>query len=358
MALFSCEVKDANTRYTRYIKPVLQYLRYPRGVKRSVLILGTQRSGTNMLAYAFQQLPICRVYSETEDLSRFDKDTKLRLDPLSQIHSRFSNTYAPVVVAKPLIESYRANELLEELPGARVIWMYRHFRDVAASDLKKFKQTGGRGNILPIINDNPDNWRNKGVSSGIRETLRAVYQEDLSPFECACLFWYARNRMAFEMGLDQNNKVTFVSYESLINKPKTTFSKLLDSVDMPIFPHSGSATRHIKQSKKRQGTQNKIRPSILKLCEGLLSQLNRVPNHVRHTHRTKLNNYGLEELKKQASQVSVNAHLKRHVVRKLQSNDSERLSKPEPSIDTLDSFKRVKGTPTTSQRRIAIDTYI
>lgn len=355
MAIFSREVTDANTRYTRYVKPILQYLKYPRGVKRSVLILGAQRSGTNMLAYAFQQLPICRVYSETEDLSRLDGDNKLRLDPLSQIRSRFRKTYAPVIVAKPLIESHRANELLEELPGARVIWMYRHFRDVAASDLKKFKNTAGRGNILPIIENELGNWRNDGVSSGVRETLRSIYREDLSPFECACLFWYARNRMAFEMGLDKNDKVTFVSYESIINKPKTTFARILERVDMPQLI-SGSATRHIKKNKNRQGGRNKVRTSILKLCEGLLNQLNRTPNHVRHTHRTNLNSYGLEEIKKQAAQVSVNEHLTRQAV-KGKRPVVQGTSTPGKKT-TLSDFSRPKHIPKKSAQRRRIDTYI
>lgn len=125
--------------------------------KTVVPILGVQRSGTSMLYWIFERDLTTKVYRESSELSSLDKVERIRLNPLPSVRAKIERQRAPMVVFKPLVESQRAHDLLREIPGVRILWAYRHFQDVASSNLKAFGMDNGVNDLRPFVLDDPDN---------------------------------------------------------------------------------------------------------------------------------------------------------------------------------------------------------
>lgn len=305
-------IKDPNSRYTRYLKPLYQSLRYSQGVLCPIFVLGAQNSGANQLATLFQKQPSCRVYSEIGQLSCLDKKHNLRMNPFWFVKTALMNIRAPLSLALPLVESHRAIELLNDIQSSHVIWLYRHFVEFAVLDLHYFKKTAGVGNLLPILNDDPQDWRNEGVSTSIRETIRAVHKEVHSPFESACLFWYARNRLAFEQRLDSNTRVTFLSHAQLKNQGNNTINRLMQKFNLPMRGHDKAKSIFHNDASLLAKQKQKLDPNILALCEHLYKKLNNTPNNIRYVSRDVTRADGFSELRRVATSVTLNS-LSHHV---------------------------------------------
>ena len=85
------------------------------------LILGCQRSGTTMLLNVFERDLRTKSYSENGWLGEYWP----RMMPYQDIHQMLADDHVPLVIAKPLMESQRTLELLDEFPNAKAIWAHR-----------------------------------------------------------------------------------------------------------------------------------------------------------------------------------------------------------------------------------------
>lgn len=232
--------------------------------------MGCQRSGTTLVSRVLDSFIQCRTFGEFSPLSS-DCPHNIRLNEISSVVDYLSNIKAPIIVTKPLVESHRANELLNSLPNSSIIWIYRHYLDVALSDLRQFPNTSGHGNLQPIINGENNNWRSEGLSAETTEQIKRIYSSELSKLDCACLFWFARNSLYFQQKLEKNENVLLWKYENLMENPKEHFSVLSSRLNdnFTNFPFENVfSTNSIKKEVKET-----LHPEIKALCESLLSKL-------------------------------------------------------------------------------------
>ena len=90
--------------------------------------------------------------------------------------------------------------LLAGFPGAHCLWMYRDYRDVANSSIRKF--TTATGAVRRLCNgESAEGWFEEAASPAVRAALREVYDPAFSRFDYACLTWWARNRLVIESGI-------------------------------------------------------------------------------------------------------------------------------------------------------------
>lgn len=265
------KITDSVTKKDKIKKSFVQYIKYQKGYKKSLMILGCQRSGTTLISHLFNQLDYCRVFGEFSILSNKGVD-KIRLNALEEVVGIFENSHAPLIVFKPLVESQNAKQLLNTIPKSNVLWVYRNYKDVAASDVKKFSKTAGRGNILPIINNDHSNWRGEHVSEEARSVIKSMYSDKLSPQDCACLFWYARNVLFYEQALESNERVYIWPYEDFIGSPQTMFSQLMASLDLP--KPKNEIFQDIYNDSVNSSSDLEISKDINDLCANLLERLN------------------------------------------------------------------------------------
>ncbi len=269
---------DSNDKLRSWYKPLYQRLKYDSKEKKIIFIFGAMRSGTTLLSHVFNLMPYTSVYGEESVLSDKDK-YKLRWNPINEIKKEFDQSSAPLIVCKPLVESQNARKILDEFPNSHAIWLYRHYADSSKSNVVKFGATrGGINNIKPIVdqlfakNNDWTSWKTENVSDNTRDLIKKYYSDSMSPNDAAALFWYARNVLYFEQGLENIEKVHLLSYEDFIHNPKPFIKVMFDKQDLD-FSLEDKYFKYIHDSSIGKGKDFQLNSDLQKDLEELYDSL-------------------------------------------------------------------------------------
>jgi hypothetical protein len=253
-------------------KSTRQALIYDSSVEKVLCpIFACQRSGTSLMLRVFFWDKDNVVYREGSSLSTNDP-LHLRLDSLELVAQRLRDNRAPLVVLKPLVESQNALKIMEALPEARPIWLYRNYLDVVASNLRKFGERNGIDDIRPIAHEIADNWRSDNVSDYTRSIIQRYFAEDMSIYDAAALFWFARNQLFFEQKLETNPRMRLIRYRDFVTKPAQTMREIYAHLERP-YPGDG-ILREVHDESLGRGSTVELSPEIEKLCQDMFSRLN------------------------------------------------------------------------------------
>lgn len=200
----------------------------PEYESKAIFVLGKQRSGTTMLMNCFHRHPGTVVFDEDRNNAAFD-DFLIR--DFEKVNKIIQNARYPAVCFKPICDSHRITEFYHEIPNNHIIWMYRHYNDVANSSLRNFGSPT-RAVKLVCTGQPGGGWFQEGVSPGLVEILRDVYHPQLSEFDFSCLIWWARNRIIIDSGFIGDPKVTLVQYETLVSEPQSMFKWLFGQIGL------------------------------------------------------------------------------------------------------------------------------
>lgn len=260
----------------RLYKRLVQSLNAPaRGEpvenKAILFILGIQRAGTSLMYWVFERDMNARIYRESSELTSQDALEHVRLNPLPEVKARIERHNVPLVVLKPLVESQRYHELKTAFPGSKALWQYRHYQDVASSNLKAFGMDNGVRDLRPFVDSDPNNWRSQNSAAETRETIRRYFHEDMNPYDAAALFWWARCRLYFDLALDKNPDVLLCRYEDLAIDPARTMRRVYAFIGIP-YP-GDHIIRDVHPQSVGKGRVSKLSPEIDRLCSELLEAL-------------------------------------------------------------------------------------
>jgi Sulfotransferase domain len=200
--------------------------------RSTVFVVGCQRSGTTMLLSVLGKSAECQVYHEGKNSPAYDY---CRLRSNETVKSLIQNSYKPIVVFKPVLDSQHTDRLLDLYPNAKAVWMYRDYRDVVNSAVKKWQgdQKDIMYGIAAGIQRDPKHHQHAIGDRMSDETINLVKKlcnPDMSPEDGAALLWYVRNLIYFDLGLDKDPRVLLVRYEDLVTKPQKYFSRIFDFV--------------------------------------------------------------------------------------------------------------------------------
>ena len=253
-------------------KTAYQRLHSTAGEEKPVLlIVGCQRSGTTLLSDVFERDLRSVVFRERSRLSSMDYDRNIRWNPLDDVANHFRRARGHYVVAKPLVETQRCREILGRFPNARVIFIYRNYRDVAASDLLAFRNQSGRGNLRPIVDRDSTNWRSEGCSSEVRDIVCRYFSDRMPSSDAAALFWLARNDLFFGQNLHDQDRVRLCKYERFVEDPAGELAVLGRWANLDL--NVSQMVRRVHASSVRKGASTSIHSEIEGLCERLLVRL-------------------------------------------------------------------------------------
>lgn len=238
--------------------------------KDTLFIVGCQRSGTTMMLRMFERDRLSRVYGEFSELSSRDAN-KIRLNPLPLVKKQLAQDPAPFAVLKPMVETQNIVTLLDYFPGSKALWIYRHYQDVAASNLKNFGEENGISDLRPIVERHPGNWRSEHVPEDVRITVSQYFSEDMSNIDAAALFWYVRNRLYFDLYLEKDARVMICRYDNIVKNPRSKMQEVYDFLGRP-FPEA-VVMKDVNTASIGKGRNNVISAEIQTLCEGLLERL-------------------------------------------------------------------------------------
>ena len=234
-----------------------------------VFLVGVQRSGTNMLTRGLAASPAFEVFNEANRAAfhRF----ALRPDPV--IRALIDRSRHRYVLLKPLCDSHRTAALLDSLgtkkPG-RAIWAFRDVDGRIRSALAHFG-TNNLEVLAEIARGRSNNrWQAQGLSEASLELIRSFDYEAMTPESAAALFWYVRNMLYFEQGLDRRDDVMPTSYNAFLREPEPTMRALCAFLDLAYDP---AFVRHITPRPTPTPHPLTIDPVIRARCEELESRL-------------------------------------------------------------------------------------
>jgi hypothetical protein len=258
--LIARRVRSTIKLLARSIVPV------PRDQRRVVLIFGCQRSGTTMLQQTLLDRS-WRVFILEEHDRRLVGDNpepeETDWDEHRSVFRRIQRLPFEVVAVKPLVESYRATELLETATDARGMWMLRHYLDVARSNLRRFGLGNAHRDLEPFGSGDSMDWRCRGATDDTRATVIDLLQEGLAPLDAAALFWWTRNQLYFDQHLSQDERVRVLRYERVRSCPVDVVRSLSDYIGISLPLHSTVARVRTRPTGAHVGDLN---PKVEELC--------------------------------------------------------------------------------------------
>jgi hypothetical protein len=249
----------------------------PAGLATPVYLVGLQRSGTNMLARGFDVAPEFEVHNEN-DRAVFDHFQLRGDDVVRRVVLASRHEY---VLVKPLCDSHRVDHLLDSMgtasPG-RAIWAYRDVDGRARSAVSKF----GRNNLLFLrdiaAGKGARMWQAQRLSRATLDQVSSFDYSTMTPETAAALFWWIRNGLYFEIGLDRRDDVLLASYEDMLTAPVVAMQTLCRFLGLR-YRHELIA--HVSPRSTGGARALDIDPRVRSLCADLQGRLTEALCHQR-----------------------------------------------------------------------------
>jgi hypothetical protein len=238
----------------------------PRAVP--VFVVGVQRSGTNMLVRGLERSPEFEVRNEN-DREAFDR-FHLRPDP--EIRALVERSGQAYVLFKPLIDSHRTSLLLDGLgtpsPG-RAIWAYRDVDGRVRSSVAKFGDSNLQA-LRRIAAGDTGIWQAGGLTDERHSLIGSLDLGAMTPESGAALFWYLRNQLFFDLGLDRRDDVMLASYEATVSDPEASIGRVCTFLDFTYRPELAA---HVDRRAAGARPALDLHPRVRELCTELEHRL-------------------------------------------------------------------------------------
>lgn len=259
-------------RAFRLYKRAYQFLRYRPGTPKLVLaVAGCQRSGTSMIQHVLRRDRDCVTYDEISPLSSDDALQGLRLNALGKVQARVMADRAPFVVLKPLVDSQNLPDILDLFPEARALWMYRHYADVAFSNVRYFGQDTGSDDLSPLLNRDFGSWKAQKMAAADLDLIARLYRPGMGALDAAALFWYARNCHFFAQGIAADARVRACRYSDLVTRPHEIVPKVYDFIGR-AYPGDGILV-DVTSGSVGRGRVEDFSPGVKAACDEMLHRL-------------------------------------------------------------------------------------
>jgi Sulfotransferase domain len=250
------------------------------GLATPILLVGAQRSGTNMIVHGLDEAAEVRVYNEGNRRAF----SNFRLRPVPTLHDLIDRSPYRYVVFKPLCDTHRVDQLLAELEAsrpARAVWVYRNVDGRTRSEVAKFGDANLRV-IREFVAGHADHrWQVQRLSEASIHFIQSLDLDRMSPASGAALFWYIRNQLFFDLGLDRREDVLLVSYEAFLDDPATTMRRVCDFVGLE---YRSQLISHIAPRTAAPKQPLRLDPAVRARCdalEGKLRAVARAPTEAR-----------------------------------------------------------------------------
>jgi Sulfotransferase family len=244
---------------------------HPRaaGLATPVYLVGLQRSGTNMLARGLDIAPEFEVHNEN-DRTVFDHFLLRDDDVVRRVVMSSRHEY---VLFKPLCDSHRVDHLLDALgtpsPG-RAIWAYRDVDGRVRSAVSKF----GRNNLLTLrdiaAGKGAGMWQAQRLPQATLAEIASYDYATMTAETAAALFWWIRNGLYFETGLDRRDDVLLASYQDMLATPVAAMQSICTFLDLTYRP---ALIEHIAPRGRGSPRPLDLDPRVRALCDHLQDRL-------------------------------------------------------------------------------------
>ena len=168
-----------------------------------------------------------------------------------------------VVAAKPLVESASATALMDAAGPVKAVWMLRHYRGVARSNVSRFGVDNPYRDLHPIWSRDALDWRYRGTTEETWATVTALMNRRLTPLDAAALFWWTRNQIYFDQRLWEDDRIRTLRYERACNQPDEVIRSLSSHIGLALPLGSIASRVRAQPSPPETG---ELDPDIERLC--------------------------------------------------------------------------------------------
>lgn len=195
---------------------------------------------------------------------------KWRLRPLDVIENLVDRSYAQVALFKPVLTTPHSCEYLTRFSDARMIFVYRHYTDVINSSLKRFGPADRLAHVNSWIVGDFSEFAPIAPPETAVATVRKLWNPSLSPQSAAALYWLFYNRLYFDLGLDREERVKLIGYESLVNNAGLEIRDACDFLGLKFEP---AMAADIFATSVGRDEPPDMDPAIKSACETLWQRL-------------------------------------------------------------------------------------
>jgi hypothetical protein len=104
------------------------------------------------------------------------------------------------------------------------------------------------------------------VTEETRETVTALLNRRLTPFDAAALFWWTRNKLYFDQRLWADDRIRVLRYERACDQPDEVIKSLSSHIGLALPP--GSIAQRVRARPFRPET-GELDPDVERLCKKL-----------------------------------------------------------------------------------------
>jgi hypothetical protein len=113
-------------------------------------------------------------------------------------------------------------------------------------------------------------WQAGGLSDANRRLIATFDYASMSPESAAALFWYVRNSLYFELGLDRRPDVLLVSYGAMVSDSRAEMSRICGFLDLAYRPE---LDEHVDARAAPGRAPLAIDAEVRRLCDELTARL-------------------------------------------------------------------------------------
>ena len=252
-------------------KRLIQGVRLMPADKQTTFIAGVQRSGTNMLMDVLERSFETVVYHETD--ARAFRDYEMR--PVEDIHRLVARAKVKHVIVKAICELQDISRLLSQFRPAKAVWIIRRYEDVVNTHVVKWSRMPEAVRLIVEQGRDSAGWRGRGMTDSTYETVKKVFHPDMTNASASALFWYFRNGLFFDQGLENDKNVKVVRYERLVQDAEQQFEDLCEFLGIS---YSRSLTKGIFSGSVRKRPPPDIEAPVRALCDELTGRFDSVTN--------------------------------------------------------------------------------
>lgn len=241
---------------------------HPDTRKKPIFIVGSNRSGTQMVCRAIGNSPHGWDYPEGDFSIAFDRYL-LRSDWI--IERLIRHAPAPLVPFGSILDSQFTDRLLTRFENARAIWVYRRYQDAVTSSVglwgehqKDWARSVADGDLDRL------GPRGERISAETVRLFRRLFREDLSAEDGGCLYWYIRNQIYFDLELDKDPRVLIVNYEDAVLKKEPAYRRIFDFLG---FPYHFAVVKDVFADSVGRNPWPGVDARIQDLCDALKARL-------------------------------------------------------------------------------------
>ncbi len=260
-------VEKINRHLILYINKIINFFYHTRNPK-IVFVLGYGRSGTSILINLLGHVFFLDAHGERS--KHFMKDFLIDFDLFDQY---IKSKPLPIIATKPILNSFSASILLDRYPDSRIIWMFRDYKSVTSSAIKKFG-----GNVAVLMKDSvtggAPNWISTQIPKEAVDIIKKQPYSTFSDLDWTALVWWSVNFSLFLNNLDKSPRVHVVDYDHLTTRPGQILVDIFHFLDIDY----NNVEKYIDASNSSASSEISLCNEVANLCNEMLFKLRSLDN--------------------------------------------------------------------------------